>query len=169
MPEKRARKLIATIIAAAVAGMFLPAAVAARQDAPTPPLPPPVQPGQSAPPEPVSPVDRKSEAYYQFTMARMYEEQYELTGRTEFAGRAIASYKRAYELDAHSSVIGERLAEAYSRAGRIPEAIAEAEGVLKQDPANLPSRRILARIYVRSLGDLEAGATQKDIVDQAIA
>ncbi|HKM91974.1 MAG TPA: tetratricopeptide repeat protein [Candidatus Acidoferrales bacterium] len=117
---------------------------------------------------PQSEVDRRSEAYYQFTMGRMYEDQYEFTGSAEDAGRAITAYKRAYELDPHSSVIGERLAEAYARAGRIPDAIAEAEGVLKEDPKNLPARRILGRIYVRSLGDMESAGAQKDIVEQAI-
>ena len=121
----------------------------------------PASPGQAE-------VDRRSEAYFQFTMGRVYEEQYEFSGRAEYAGRAIAAYKRAYELDPYSSVIGERLAEAFARAGRIPEAIAEAEGVLKRDPDNLPARRILARIYVRSLGDMESVAAQKDIVNQAI-
>ena len=132
-----------------------------------PPASPSAGSQSSAPP--ASELDRKSEAYYQFTMGRLYEEQYELTGTTDLAGRAIAAYKRAYELDPHSSVIGERLAEAYARAGRIPDAIAEAEGVLKHDPSNLPARRILARIYVRSLGDMDSISGQKEIVDQAIS
>jgi len=117
---------------------------------------------------PQSETDRRAEAFYQFTIGRMFEEQYEFSGRPEYAGRAITAYKRAYELDSHSSVIGERLAEAYARAGRIPEAIAEAEGVLTHDPNNLPARRILARIYVRSLGDMESTEPQRDIVNLAI-
>ena len=149
---------------------LLPAALAAQQ---APGQPAPANPAQNPPapagtaPAPQSELDRKSEAYYQFMIGRMYEERYEFSGRAEYAGRAIAAYKRAYELDSHSSVIGERLAEAYARAGRIPEAIAEAEGVLKQDPANLSARRILARIYVRSL-DVESSVAQKEIVNQAI-
>jgi tetratricopeptide (TPR) repeat protein len=158
--------------AIAVAALLLPAAAPAQDRAPTQSAPAPAAqtlpdaPKASAPPQ--SEADRRSEAYYQFTMGRLYEEQYEYSGRPEYAGRAITAYKRAYELDSHSSVIGERLAEAYARAGRIPEAIAEAEGVLKQDPGNLPARRILGRIYVRSLGDMDSTAPQKDIVDQAI-
>ncbi|HMD33037.1 MAG TPA: tetratricopeptide repeat protein [Candidatus Acidoferrales bacterium] len=154
-----------------------PVTLSARQ-APAPPAAssPQPAPGESAPPAaaqnapapPQSEVDRRGEAYYQFTIGRMYEEQYEFSGRPEYAGRAITAYKRAYELDSHSAVIGERLAEAYARAGRIPEAIAEAEGVLKQDPANLPARRILARIYVRSLGDVDSAEPQKEVVNQAI-
>ena len=170
MRENTHGKQIFGAIAIAAAGLLLPTAAMARQRAVSPSLGAPQNPpaaGSSAA-APLASVDQKSEAYYQFTMGRMYEDQYEFSGRAEYAGKAIAAYKRAYELDSHSSVIGERLAEAYARAGRIAEAIAEAEAVLKQDPANLPARRILARIYVRSLGDLESASSQKDIVDQAI-
>ena len=86
--------------------------------------------GASAPAVPQSETDRRAETYYQFSIARMYEEQYEFTGRADYAGKAIAAYRRAYELDPHSSVTGERLAEALARAGRIPEAIQEAQDVL---------------------------------------
>jgi tetratricopeptide (TPR) repeat protein len=123
---------------------------------------------QSLPASQLSEVDRRAETYYQFSMGRMYEEQYEFTGRADYAGKAIAAYRRAYELDPHSSVIGERLAEAFARAGRIPEAIQEAQDVLEKDPSNLPARRILARIYLRSLGDMDASGAQKELADQAI-
>jgi len=151
----------------AVMAFIVPAATAAQNPPPNAQQNPPA--AASAPAPPLSDVERESEAYYQFTIGRVYEDRYEVSGLAEYAGRAIAAYKRAYELDSHSSVIGERLAEAFARAGRIPEAIAEAESVLKQDPANLPARRILARIYVRSLGDMESSAGQREIVDQAIA
>jgi tetratricopeptide (TPR) repeat protein len=158
---------------AAVSLLALP--VRAAQQAPVTPGTPPQSAatpgagtGQQPPvPSAQSETDRRAETYYQFTIGRMYEEQYEFTGRADYAGKAIAAYKRAYELDPHSSVIGERLAEAFARAGRIPEAIQEAQDVLKKDPTNLPARRILARIYLRSLGDLDSLA-QKDLLDQAI-
>src|SRR5208283_486196 len=170
MRKKAGRMLIFRVIAFAPAALLLPAAAVARQGAVPPP--PGASQNTSAPGSaavaPQSEVDRKGEAYYQFMMGRMYEDQYEFTGSAQDAGKAITAYRRAYELDPHSSVIGERLAEAYARAGRIPEAIAEAEAVLKGDPKNLPARRILGRIYVRSLGDMESAAAQKDIVEQAI-
>ena len=165
MPEKR---LILIFFGAGMlaAALVLPASASAQ--APPPNTPQPVPEPANSSSQAQTELDRKSEAYYQFTIGRMYEERYEFSGIAEYAGRAIAAYKRAYELDSHSSIIGERLAEAYARAGRIPEAIAEAEGILMQDPANLSARRILARIYVRSLGDMESSAGQKEIVDQAI-
>ena len=156
-------------LAAIVAGALIAPAAFAQQPPPAPPSPSAASGApQGTPAAPQSEVDRRAEAFYQFTVGRMYEEQYEMSGRAEYAGRAIAAYKRAYELDSHSAVIGERLAEAYARAGRIPEAITEAEGVLKQDPSNLPARRILARIYVRSLGDMDSSEPQRDLVNQAI-
>ncbi len=168
---RKERGNILSFGAGLLAAALLPAALLA-QHAPAQTAPPsvPQQPATTriAPAAPTSELDRRSEAYYQFTIGRMYEERYEYTGNAEFAGRAIEAYKRAYELDSHSSVIGERLAEAYARAGRIPDAIAEAESVLKKDPANLPAHRILARIYVRSLGDTDSSTGQKEIVDQAI-
>ena len=135
------------------------------------PSPPQAQTAPNpAPSSAQSESDLRAEIYYQVSIARMYEEQYEFTGRADYAAKAIAAYRRAYELDPHSSVIGERLAEAFARAGRLPEAIQEAQDVIKREPSNLPARRILARIYFRSL-DLEAAGAQgpqKDLADQAI-
>ena len=165
MPETRHRIVLPSALLAAAAFLFPFAAIA--QDSPsTPPQNPP--PAAAASTTPQTDIDRQSEAYYQFTIGRIYEDRYEITGLAEYAGRAIEAYKRAYELDSHSAVIGERLAEAYARAGRIPDAIAEAESILKKDPSNLSARRILARIYVRSLGDMDSSGGQKELVDQAI-
>ncbi len=166
MRERPQSNLMPRMAVLAALVLLISVALAAQIPPPLAPQNPPT--ATTTPPAPQSELDRRSEAYYQFTIGRMYEDRYEVSGLTEYAGRAIAAYKRAYELDSHSSVIGERLAEAYARAGRIPEAIAEAEGVLKQDPANLPARRILARIYVRSLGDMESNSGQKEMVDLAI-
>ncbi len=94
----------------------------------------------------------RSEAYYNFTMGHFYEQQYEATSRAEYATQAIEAYKKAYALDPKSPVIGERLAEMYWKAQRTHEAIAEAQEILKRDPNDVPTRRLLGRIYLRSLG-----------------
>ncbi len=49
----------------------------------------------------------------------------------------------------------------YARTGDIREAIAEAQEVISRDPDNLDARRLLGRIYLRSIGDLQGG-TQND-------
>jgi len=55
----------------------------------------------------------RAEAYYNYTMGHIYEQQYEATSRAEYATSAIEAYKRAYALDPKSPVIGERLAKMY--------------------------------------------------------
>jgi tetratricopeptide (TPR) repeat protein len=110
----------------------------------------------------------RAEAYFDFTMGHIYEEQYENTSKAEYATQAIEFYKKAYAVDPKSPVIGERLAEMYWKAQRIREAINEAQEVLKRDPNDVPTRRLLARIYLRSLGDLSAGTGQSEIAGKAI-
>jgi len=110
----------------------------------------------------------RTEAYYNFTMGHIYEQQYEATSNAEYATKAIEAYKKAYALDPKSQVIGERLAEMYWKAQRIHDAVAEAQGILKRDPDNVQSRRLLGRIYLRSLGDVSAGNGQPETVNRAI-
>jgi tetratricopeptide (TPR) repeat protein len=110
----------------------------------------------------------RAEAYYNFTMGHIYEQQYEATSNAEYATKAIEAYKRAYALDPKSQVIGERLAEMYWKAQRIHDAVTEAQEILKRDPDNVQSRRLLGRIYLRSLGDVSAGNGQPETVNRAI-
>jgi tetratricopeptide (TPR) repeat protein len=110
----------------------------------------------------------RADAYYNFTMGHVYEQQYEATSGPEFATKAIEAYKKAYALDPKSQVIGERLAEMYWKAQRIHEAVAEAQEILKRDPDNVQSRRLLGRIYLRSLGDVSASNAQSETVNRAI-
>ena len=110
----------------------------------------------------------RAEAYYNFTIGHIYEQQYEATSTAEYATKAIEAYKKAYALDPKSPVIGERLAEMYWKAQRTREAVNEAREILKRDPDNLQSRRLLGRIYLRSLGDVSAGNGQPETVNRAI-
>jgi Flp pilus assembly protein TadD len=102
----------------------------------------------------------RAEAYYNFTMGHFYEQQYEATSRAEYATQAIEAYKKAYALDPKSPVIGERLAEMYWKAQRTHDAIAEAQEILKRNPDDVPTRRLLGRIYLRSLGAADGGQTE---------
>jgi len=120
---------------------------------------------KTAPPEKDS---ARAEAYYNFTIGHIYEQQYEATSNAEYATKAIEAYKKAYVLDPKSQVIGERLAEMYWKAQRIHDAVTEAQEILKRDPDNVQSRRLLGRIYLRSLGDVSAGSGQSETVGRAI-
>jgi Flp pilus assembly protein TadD len=115
---------------------------------------------------PVTPSPR-AEAYYNYAMGHLFEQQYETTNQPEFATQAIDAYKKAYALDPKSPVIGERLAEMYWKAQRVHEAVTEAQELLKRDPNDLQTRRLLGRIYLRSLGDLTSTA-QSEMAARAI-
>ena len=121
-----------------------------------------------APPSeaPAAPSPR-AEAYYNYAMGHLFEQQYETTNQPEFATQAIDAYKKAYALDPKSPVIGERLAEMYWKAQRVHEAVTEAQELLKRDPNDLQTRRLLGRIYLRSLGDLTSSA-QSEMAERAI-
>ena len=110
----------------------------------------------------------RADAYFNFTMGHIYEQQFEATSAPEFATSAIEAYKKAYALDPKSPVIGDRLAEMYWKARRIPEAVAEAQEILKRDPNDVQSRRLLGRVYLRSLGDFSVGSGQTEMVAKAI-
>lgn len=110
----------------------------------------------------------RADAYHSLTMGHIYEQLYESTSRSEYATQAIEAYKKAYAFDPRSAVIGERLAEMYWKAQRIREAVAEAQEILKRNPNDLPTRRLLGRIYLRSLGDLGGTSGQSENVARAI-
>jgi predicted Zn-dependent protease len=119
------------------------------------------------PPEKITP---RAEAYYNFTLGHIFEIQYEQTSQSEYATRSIEAYKKAYSIDPKSPIIGERLAEMYWKAQRVHDAVVEAGEILKRDPNDLPTHRLLARIYLRSLGDINGGSgVQTETVGKAIA
>ena len=110
----------------------------------------------------------RADLYYYFAMGHLNEQQYELTGRSEQAAESIDFYKKALALQPGSPVIMERLAEIYAKSQRIRDAVAQSQEVLKIDPNNLAAHRLLARIYVRTLGDANAGDLQKENLAKAV-
>jgi tetratricopeptide (TPR) repeat protein len=152
------------------------AGAAAWAQTPQTSVPPPQSDASSVPRDPFA--DKKSaaamgesaraEAYYNFTMGHIYEQQYEATSTAEYATKAIEAYKKAYALDPKSPVIGERLAEMYWKAQRTKEAEIEAREILKRNPDDVQPRRLLGRIYLRSLGDVSSGNGQSETVSRAI-
>jgi tetratricopeptide (TPR) repeat protein len=126
----------------------------------------PAQPADaSAPKVAASPAAKpepdRAEAYYHFQLGHMYEEMVAVTGRTEYAAKALDEYKAALKADPNSPFLASTLAELYARTGEIRDAIVEAQEIINKDPDNLDARRLLGRIYLRSIGDLQGG-TQGD-------
>src|SRR5438270_4730239 len=110
------------------------------------------KPAQAAPRK----VDKAS-AYYHYALAHMYEEQVAMYGRTELANKAIEEYRQAIDADPTSEYLTAGLAELYAKTGRIRDAVVEAQDILKRDPNNLEAHKLLGRIYLRSMGDVQAG------------
>ena len=126
----------------------------------------------SAQTPPVSPASQdatstKAEAYFDFVMGHYYAQEYQITSRSEDANKAIDSLKKAFALDPSSQQIGDELAEIYYQSQRVRDAVIEAQSILAKDPDNLPARRLLARIYVRTLGDLSNTSGQRDTLAHA--
>jgi tetratricopeptide (TPR) repeat protein len=126
----------------------------------------------SAPAAPSPPVVQKqpdrAAAYYHFMMAHMYEEMVSTYGRADYANKAIDEYRIAIDNDPSSDYLNAGLAELYAKTGRIRDAVLEAQDILKRDGNNLEARRLLGRIYLRSLGDMQAGTQSQEVLKLAI-
>ncbi|HST78071.1 MAG TPA: tetratricopeptide repeat protein, partial [Verrucomicrobiae bacterium] len=55
-----------------------------------------------------------------------------------------------------------------ARTGRIRDAVMEAQDILKRDPNNLLAHKLLGRVYLRSLGDLQSGTQSREVLKLAI-
>jgi tetratricopeptide (TPR) repeat protein len=100
------------------------------------------------------------EAYYHFVLARRYEELAGIGNRSDLVERAIAEYKAAMAADPDSLFLRTQLAELYYRVSRVGDAIHEAEAVLQTNPNQVDAHRLLASIYLHSLGENEASSSE---------
>ncbi len=154
---KSLRSLTVLVVIAASSVLF------AQAPAPQPAASPAVAPATSpaaAPATKAEKVPDRTEAYYHFQLGHMYEEMAATTGRSEDAAKAIAEYKLAVEADPNSSYLASALAEIYARAGQIRDAVLAASDVIARDPGNLEARRLLGRIYLRSIGDQQGSSKE---------
>jgi tetratricopeptide (TPR) repeat protein len=110
---------------------------------------------------------QRGDAYYNFAMGHLNERLYEVTGVTDYANDAIDFYKKAIALDPKALDINVNLAETYAKLQRIRDAVIEGQSVLKMDQDNLGAHRLLARIYVRTLGEADSRGNQKDSIELA--
>ena len=108
-----------------------------------------------------------AEAYYDFVMGHYFAQEFQISSHAEDVNKAIDFLKRAFALDPNSQQIGDELAEIYYQSQRIRDAVSEAQSILAKDPDNLAARRLLARIYVRTLGDLSNTSGQRDTIARA--
>jgi len=130
---------------------------------------PPATPKTDA--KPATPAPRKADraaAYYHYSLAHMYEEQVAVYGRSDLANKAIEEYRLAIDADPTSEYLTSGLAELYAKTGRIHDAVVEAQDIIKRDPNNLEAHKLLGRIYLRSLGDVQSGNGSESVLKLAI-
>jgi tetratricopeptide (TPR) repeat protein len=110
----------------------------------------------------------RAAAYYHYSMAHLYEDQFAVYNRSDLATKAIEEYRLAIDSDPTSEYLTSGLAELYAKTGRIRDAVLEAQGILKKDPNNLEAHKLLGRIYLRSLGDVQSGSGSDSVLKLAI-
>ena len=108
-----------------------------------------------------APESGRADAYYHYAQAHAYEEQATTGGHPEYASKAIDEYKLALAADPNSAFLNHGLADLYFRTGRVKDAIAAAQEQIKKDPKSLEAHKLLGRIYLRSLGDQQATASDQ--------
>src|SRR5882762_6149401 len=74
--------------------------------------------------------NKRAEAYYHFSKARLLDDQGQ-------ASQAIEEYKKALELDPNNSLIFSEMAESYMRNNRVREAVDTAEKAVRANPDNV--------------------------------
>ena len=130
---------------------------------------------QSKTPPPPAPADNKptqqgdrASAYYHYALAHSYEEMATTYGRPDYATRAIEEYKLALNADPDSPYLNSHLAELYFQTGRVRDAISAAQEEIKKNPNNLEAHKLLGRIYLRSLGNMQNGGPSDQMMKLAI-
>jgi tetratricopeptide (TPR) repeat protein len=154
------------IVSLVVSSSFSLAQSLPAQDQPARATDPPAAAGSQSTAKGKTP-DRAA-AYYHFALAHMYEEQVATYGRSELANKAIEEYRAAIDADPSSAYLTSGLAELYAKTGRIRDAVVEAQDIIKRNPNNLEARRLLGRIYLRSLGDMQSGTGSESVLKLAI-
>ncbi len=102
-------------------------------------------------------------------MGHLYAELSAALGnRGDSYSKAVEFYKQALKLDPSATFVLEELTDLYVQGNQLRAAVGEAEELLKKNPENLQARRMLGRIYTRSIGDAQQGKVNEEMVRKAI-
>ena len=111
----------------------------------------------------------KSAAYYHFSLGHLYADlASQFNNRGDYLSKAIENFRAAMKADPSATFLAEELSDLYIQSGRLREAVTDAEAALKENPNDLASRRILARMYSRLIGDPQQNRVREDMVKKAI-
>ncbi len=159
--------LLAAVVSAASSAQSAPPNASPSVPANVPPKA--AAPASSSTADPDKPgKPNKGEAYYHYSLAHIYEDLATTYGQTEYANKAIEEYRAATVADPDSEFLNSGLAELYAKTGRIKEAVLEAQDLIQRDPKNLEARKLLGRIYLRSIGDLQQSSQSQNVLKLAI-
>ncbi len=100
-------------------------------------------------------VKGRSNAYFHYGLARMYEDLATSSGRQDYATQAIEEYKLALTIDPDSRMLQDGMADLFFRLGRIREAVSAAQDQVGRHADDAKAHQLLGRIYLRSLGDAQ--------------
>ena len=176
-PSSKTHQATLFHVALACAAIVTPASALAQQTAApqsTPATPPASIDGLYWPADPArrpasTQKPDRAAAYYHFGLAHMYEDMATNYGRPEYATRAIEEYKLALDADPNSKYLNSGLAELYLRTGRVRDAVLAAQDILKTEPNNLEAHKLLGRVYLQSLGNVQNGGPSEKVLQLAIA
>ncbi len=111
----------------------------------------------------------KAAAYYHYALAHMYAEMAGMPGtRNDYLNKAIDNYKEAIKADPETPLLTEELSDLYIQSGRLREAQTDAEEALRQNPNDVPARRLLARVYTKQIGDQQQNRIDESMLKKAI-
>ena len=112
----------------------------------------------------------RSASYYHYSLGHLYEELAQVYGNRggDYLDKAIDNYKLAMKEDPTAGYIFEELTDLYVQFGRLKDAVAGAEEMLRRNPDNLDARRLLGRIYTRMIGDPQQGKVNDTMLKNAI-
>jgi tetratricopeptide (TPR) repeat protein len=158
MPHSHSRSLTAKcLLAAGLAATLLPANAAQKSDIPV--LPPATKQANSP----------KAAAYYHYSLGHLYAEMAASYGnRSDYLNKAIENFRLAMKEDPEADFLVEDIAELYLAAGRVKEAVDEAQNALKANPNQLNAHRVLAHIYRNQIQGDGQGRTNEGMVKRAL-
>jgi tetratricopeptide (TPR) repeat protein len=109
----------------------------------------------------------RSNAYYHYGLAHLYEQMAVNAGRPDYANQAVEEYKYALDADPSSAFLQDGLADLYFKIGRVKDAVSAAQDQVKRNPNDVSAHTLLGQIYLRSLSDAQ-GAQSGPMLQQAI-
>src|SRR6202034_2662061 len=131
------------------------------------PAPPPRTPATGAATGQSAADTARSNAYYHYGLAHLYEEMAVNAGRPDYANQAVEEYKYALDADPNSELLQDGLADLYFKIGRIKDAVSAAQDQIKRTPNDVQAHTLLGQIYLRSLSDTQ-GAQSGTMLQLAI-